>query len=238
MDTSEFWNDELPVGYYDKIFSQEKSASNLSNAWHKLTFKKLASFLEDKNNHLDFACGPGTFIGNFKTNQSLGVDISEKQINYAQEKYGNVANFQTLKEFNFSDYENKFDIITVIGLLEFIDIEDTNKLINNLYTICKPGGKVIFTTPNYSMTFKALQFVANVFFPVSYEGQTITKYNTKNIRNNFLDTKFSNMKVKKILNFGIFLSIINFSVASSLEDKIEKLTKNNLGNLFLLEFTK
>ena len=107
-----------------------------------------------------------------------------------------------------------------------------------MYTICKPGGKVILTTPNYSITFKALQFVANKLLPVSYEGQVITKYNSINIKKDFLDNKFSSYSVKKILNFAVFLSIVNTSLAFSLESKIEKITKNNLGNLFLLEFTK
>lgn len=129
-------------------------------------------------------------------------------------------------------------MITVIGLLEFINSEEKNNLINNLYTICKPGGKVIFTTPNYSISFKVLQYVANKLFPVSYEGQVITKYNSNNIKKDFSDTKFSIYSVKKILNFAVFLSIVNTSLAFSLESKIEKITKNNLGNLFLVEFTK
>ena len=36
-----------------------------------------------KGKHLDFACGPGTFIGNYLSLDSIGVDISVKQINFA-----------------------------------------------------------------------------------------------------------------------------------------------------------
>ena len=48
--------------------------------------------------HLDYACGPGTFIGNYKLNNSIGVDISLKQINFANEKYFDKGDFFILDE--------------------------------------------------------------------------------------------------------------------------------------------
>ena len=40
--------------------------------------------IEKNQIHLDFACGPGTFIREYLNNSSTGVDVSEKQIEYAK----------------------------------------------------------------------------------------------------------------------------------------------------------
>lgn len=239
VNSSKFWNEELSEGFYDLIF-KEGSLKNrgFKFGWHNLTFLKLSKLVNKNKTHLDFACGPGTFIGNYLEANSIGVDISQKQINYAIKEYGNNSEFMTLASFNYEKYRNNFDIITVVGLLEFINLSETEELLDNLYKICKPGGKVIFTTPNYTTTFKTLQYVANIIFPVSYEGQTISKYNHKSINTLFRISKFENYSFKKILNFGVFFSFISFSLAYFLEEKISKLSGNRLGNLLLVEFIK
>ncbi len=239
MSNTKFWKDDLPAGYYDQILvSGLKLNKGIQFGWHHLTFSKLLEHIENFENHLDFACGPGTFIGQYVKNSSVGVDISPKQINYASKKYKKYGEFIYLDNFDYKNYPNKFNIVTVVGLLEFINEAETAKLLENLYSICKPGGKVIFTTPNYSFSFKILQFLANIFFPVSYEGQTISKYNKKNLRMLSTISQFKDFKVTKILNFFVFLSFFNFSIARHLENLVAKITKNKLGNLFLIEFTK
>ena len=84
-----FWTDILEPGYYDKVLLNGLNKKRGIQAnWHNLTFTYISQFLNPGKKHLDYACGPGTLIGNYSFSESVGVDISDKQINFAKKKYG------------------------------------------------------------------------------------------------------------------------------------------------------
>ena len=117
----DFWKN-LDAGYYDKILTSGLEQNRgLQAGWHNITFTTITSKIGKNKNHLDYACGPGTLIGKFSENNSVGVDISSKQIIYAQKKYGDKGEFFELEGFKVDQYKNYFEIITVLGLIEFID---------------------------------------------------------------------------------------------------------------------
>ena len=81
---NDFWEKTLPTGYYDNILTKGlKKNRGIQANWHNLTFLAVKESLNGCSNHLDYACGPGTFIGKYFSNTSKGVDISQKQIDYA-----------------------------------------------------------------------------------------------------------------------------------------------------------
>ena len=51
--------------------------------------------IDEQNHHLDIGCGSGTFISLLQNKFSVGIDISEKQINFA-----NKSTVQKLKIFS------------------------------------------------------------------------------------------------------------------------------------------
>ena len=62
--------------------------------WDFIVFKhnfhqldEVKTFCKENNVHLDYACGPGTFIGKYVKKNSLGIDLSKDQIEYASDKY-------------------------------------------------------------------------------------------------------------------------------------------------------
>ena len=82
---SEFWINQVTPGYYDQILIKGvKKKSGIQSNWHNITFKKISKLITSKSEHLDYACGPGTFIGNYLKSNSIGVDISQQQIDYAK----------------------------------------------------------------------------------------------------------------------------------------------------------
>ena len=131
--TDKFWTDDFDVGYYDTILEKGlEKGRGLQAFWHNETLSKVASKFEGALTHLDYATGPGTLIGKYTQSNSLGVDLSTSQINYANQKYGEKGEFKTIKEFQFQHYQNTFDVITVIGLLEFLSIQQAKQLLKNL----------------------------------------------------------------------------------------------------------
>ncbi len=236
---SEFWINQIDPGYYDKIFLEGvKKNYGIQSNWHNITFIKISKHIDPKLTHLDYACGPGTFIGNYLKSNSIGVDISQKQIDYAKKKYSNSGEFLTTEEFVFENYNEKFDYITVIGLLEFIDSDEIINLVNKLNVILKPNGKVFLTTPNYRGLMYFLEKFVNIFGNVSYENQVANRFNKYTLEELLIKSKFSNIKITKILNFGIFLSAFSHNLGIRFENFIEKIFWNFFGSILLIELKK
>ena len=236
---SEFWKESIDDGYYDKILTLGLSKNKGIQAnWHNLTFLKVKNYLASNKKHLDYACGSGTLIGLYSEAQSVGFDISERQIHYANTKYNQKANFYLSSELNFEKNLNKYDVITVLGLLEFLDNKKIIEIINNLRTLLKPNGKLILTTPNFTSTMYLLEKVINIFGGVSYQNQHINKLNKSKLSLLLNQTNFNKIKVQKIINFPVFLSFINIKLAVKFNSLIEKISNNKVGYLLLAELTK
>ncbi len=237
----DFWNNKLPKGFYDEIFIKGKNnKANLQSSWHNLTFLKVKEYFDESYNHLDYACGPGTFIGNYTNCNSIGFDISHNQIDYANEKYKTSRSIFTTSK---SDILKKgpFDIITALGLIEFLSIDEFEEELKFLLDNLKPNGKILLTTPNYGGFMPVLESLSNIFNTVSYNEVKETNYTSKKLKK-LMEKTFSdlnlNYKIKKILNFGIIMSIFNNSLGMKIEQFIEKTFVNNLGFLFLIEISK
>lgn len=236
---NEFWKSDMDSGYYDKIFkSGEVLQKGIQSNWHRSTFLKVATLIKTNGLHLDYACGPGTFIGNFTRCISIGTDISDIQIEYANELYGQKANFIKFNDFDFGLYTEKFDSITVLGLLEFYDDETNIELINKLYNLLKKDGKLILTTPNYGIIMYFLEIILNKFGNVSYKNQNINKYNKYKIKRLVRKSKFINLNVIRHLNFGVFMSFFSYKIADKFMHFIDKVFINYFGSLLIVELRK
>ena len=235
---SNFWSKELPAGYYDEILKEEKNIKRgIQKNWHMTIFKNVSKNITDKMTHLDYACGPCTFIGKFTNAKSIGVDLSEQQIKYASTTYQNEGDFYTLQDFNIKDYEGKFDVVTVLGLLEFIDSRDAEQLIDNLLKLIKQDGKIIFSTPNYGGSMKILELILNRLGPINYKNEFKVRYTEDKIHKLFSNIS-QNYKVEKIVNFGIFLSFLNIRISNRAISLINKLFNGYFGFIFLISIQK
>ena len=236
---SEFWKESIDGGYYDKVLTLGLSKNKGIQAnWHNLTFLKVKNYLDSNKKHLDYACGSGTLIGLYSEAESIGFDISERQIQYANKKYNQKANFYLISELNFEKNLNKYDVITVLGLLEFLDNRGNIEIINNLHTLLKPNGKLILTTPNFTSTMYLLEKLINIIGGVSYQSQHINKLNKSKLSLLLNQTNFNKIKVQKIINFPVFLSFINIKLAVKFNSLVEKISNNKVGYLLLAELTK
>lgn len=236
---STFWEKNIQPGYYDRILEEgSKNKFGLQINWHEIQFEFVSKKIDKNSQHLDFACGPGTFIGNYLNTNSLGVDLSKNQIKYAVEKYGQKSKFLDLSSFDFNLYPNYFDCITVLGLVEFLNNEEIKELINNFYLITKPAGKVIFTTPNYGIIMTLLEKIIGIFGKVSYKNQTINRFKYRKLQKTFDNSEFEIIKIQKILNYGIFCSIFNKKIGKKFENYLGKIFNYRFGFILVLELSK
>ena len=59
MPKKSFQYENIQEGYYDNIFHEKKG---IRSAWHHAKFEFVKQNINQKNIHLDIACGPGTFL--------------------------------------------------------------------------------------------------------------------------------------------------------------------------------
>ena len=230
-----FWKEDLKPGYYDAIITEGfKKKRGLQFNWHNCTYLNVLKLIQDTSSHLDYACGSGTFIGQYLKKNSIGVDIAPLQINYAKDKYGQ-HRFLLVDDLKISNNDERFDTITVLGLLEFLTMEDSKLLLKQLSKLLSSKGKLILTTPNYSLFFRILQKVS-VFFGINnYSSVIQSKYTKRKLEKLIQDADLNIITIRKITNFGIFFSVINNKLGLKIERIIEIIFSNFFGFILLVD---
>lgn len=151
----------------DRKFSEEKIKNNFSNIvwfydlWSKLTetkaLKKVIELAEIKNGEkvLEIAVGTGNLFKKIieinSEGENEGVDISPAMLKKARKKLKEYKNYN-LKEGNAYDlsYENNyFDVIINTYMLDLLPKEDFEVILNELYRVLKPGGRIIISSMSF-----------------------------------------------------------------------------------------
>ena len=146
MTKKKFDYEEIDVGFYDHIYQKKEG---VRSAWHHIKFNFVREKIDNQNHHLDIGCGSGTFLSILNNKFSAGIDISEKQINYANKKYSTDSKkfLQFDKVIPFED--NSFDSVSMIELIEHLSDDEIASIFQQIHRVLKKGGKIYITTPNY-----------------------------------------------------------------------------------------
>ncbi len=182
VDESRSFNyDEIPIGYYQQI---AENGNPIRRAWHLQKFQRIIDCLPKTPGQsiLDIGCFAGTFLSllpedNFRV--QLGVDILERQIDYANERFGTAyRKFQYVKQISdLARINQTFDCITLIEVIEHLSQEEIAELFRQISTKLKKNGRLILSTPNYASLWPLLEIAVNRLSDVSYEEQHVTKFN-------------------------------------------------------------
>ena len=144
-------NNEIIINNYnEKIVFEKYIESRIDNeSPHNKSIKELLLNLVGdytEKSILDLGCGIGIFSKEFSglAENILGIDISEKCIDYAQ-KNNNASNieYKVMDINNLNMLDKKFDI--VFSDMVFNYVEDYNKLISNIYNLLNDDGIVVFS---------------------------------------------------------------------------------------------
>ena len=172
--------EDIPVGFYDKIF---KSKKGIQSKWHHIHYNLVKKILGNYKKHLDLGCAGGTFVNFLDKNKiSYGADISINQIKYAKKNYETKKHkFYLIKNNKLPFKDKSFDVVTNLQLMEHLSLEDNQKLLKEIKRVIKSKGKLIITTPNYFSPWIFLEKIVNLLGEVKYNEQHITSFNKKNI---------------------------------------------------------
>ena len=245
---SGFNYDSFPSGYYHDVLER---GHPVRKAWHLQKFERIISLLAPTESILDIGCFSGTFLSlipNTSAHRQVGVDILKNQINFAKEHFEN--EFRTFYFIeNIADIEStiqeKFDVITIIEVIEHLEVADIAKIITSAHRLLKKGGRLIITTPNYSSAWPAVEFLINLFSEVNYEEQHITHFSFFNIQKKLKRIipgfdGFFDLDVRTTTHFiSPFLAAFSFDFAQRLSQSIDHFRwRFPFGNLILISFRK
>ena len=161
---SNFDYSSIPTGFYDEVF---RTGSPIRRAWHIQKFQRVKDCLPKKMEKLlDIGCFSGSFLSLFPEGRAelqLGVDILPGQIEFAQKQYGNdYRHFQSIKSLeDVGKLTTQFDVVTLIEVIEHLSREEIRTLFASIDKILKPGGALVFSTPNYTSTWPILELFLN-----------------------------------------------------------------------------
>tara|TARA_Y100000817_G_scaffold313667_1_gene310326 strand:+ start:3567 stop:4286 length:720 start_codon:yes stop_codon:yes gene_type:complete len=234
----QFWVHNFEKGYYDKVIQEGLAKKKgLQSNWHNCTYLKVKEKISSENRHLDYACGSGTFIGRYLHSSSIGVDISEIQIEYARETFKETNKFYTVDEFENLDHES-FDVVSILGLIEFLTEEEIKYLLKRIKNLLKNNGKIILTTPNFSLFFQTIQRISKLLGIKDYSEVTVSKFNSRKLKKMLEEEDLLEIKVKKIVNVGIFSSLLSHKMGLFFENLIGILFNNFFGFILIAEAKK
>jgi ubiquinone/menaquinone biosynthesis C-methylase UbiE len=93
---------------------------------------------------LDVGCGPANILSYLPSVDYTGIDLNEKHIAFARQKYGDRGRFIVGNAAdNLKQDEIRFDLINVSALLHHLADKDAVSLFNSLKRLLKPSGRIV-----------------------------------------------------------------------------------------------
>ena len=177
---------------------------------------------------------------NFK--KIVGADYNDEALDFLKSKLKEreiknvdlkIADFTKLEE---SIFEDKFDYIIMIDVIEHFKTTDAEKLLPKLHNLLNVNGKVIIITPNYTSGWIVLEKALDKIQLVpKFDGeQHLAKYNTKNLEELF-SKQFS---VKEMTTFNTLSYVLISYHLNKAVSKLESKLKSKYGNLIFAVFQK
>lgn len=139
---------ETEAGY--DLISGKFSATR-KHFWRGLEF--IGDYIKDGDKILDFGCGNGRLLELFegKKINYTGVDVSEKLIEIAKNKYPdeNIKFQKITSQASLALPDNYFNAVYSIAVFHHLPSRDLRKeIVKEIYRTLKPGGRVVVTAWN------------------------------------------------------------------------------------------
>ncbi len=129
-----------------------------------------STFGKKKLSILDFGCGNAVLLdilGPDRIEDYLGVDPSRDAIAVAKQKYHNNQNIRFFCNRDQAipkiDVRNKYDLVILIGVLQYLEDHQIEQLLHLASQSLKPGGHLMFSTVLDTQFYKFINMYQFVF---------------------------------------------------------------------------
>ncbi|MBK8954535.1 MAG: class I SAM-dependent methyltransferase [Saprospiraceae bacterium] len=172
------------MGLFYNLYTAERADENAASdqpVFMRQLFAYVTAAGEVSGNILEIGCGEGYGIKWLAPKASRYVAL-DKHIPVNQKNFDQVEFIQTEVPWLKGMDSNQFDVVICFQLIEHI--QEDHILLSEIHRVLKPGGKLLMTTPNSSMT-------------LSRNPYHIREYNTSEFRS-FISQSFD----PKMVFFG------------------------------------
>lgn len=138
-------NKKEKIQYFDIMAAEQKKRRKKGKYYHSEVEKYLRFLVPEGASVLEVGCGTGELLASLKPGRGVGVDISSRMVETAQE------NFPDL-DFRVDDFEDlqideTFDYIIVEETIGHVD--DIQLALKGLHQVCTPETRIIIIYYNY-----------------------------------------------------------------------------------------
>ena len=143
------WTPEMVQTFWD--YESQFPENFFAYRFGREIIEQLLPFLPSQGRVLDYGCGPGNLIARLLDTplEVAGLDFSPATIQGVTRRFAGRPNFIGAFELNELDERaGLFDAAVVIEVVEHLYDEQLDELLANVKKLLRPGGTVVFTTPN------------------------------------------------------------------------------------------
>lgn len=147
---------KLPVNKTYNLFGEKIKSTELEEYGKSITTPPYMSRIDKclklvgSGKILEIGCSTGYFsylLSSDKNRDIIGIDILKDSVEIANDLFGSDnLTFQTINGEELDFEPNTFDYVILMELLEHVN--SPHQLLDKIYGILKPGGKIIISTPN------------------------------------------------------------------------------------------
>jgi len=137
--------DKIDPELYDDRYIRVPREIYLNEHWQPIREDMIKKYCIGKK-VLDLGSGTGFYIGQIKknANEVIGLDVSERMLDYAQKKYPGIK-FMKADAHKLPFAPKSMEVVFSMGLFEYID---RKVVIKEIYRVLKFGGIAIISVPN------------------------------------------------------------------------------------------
>lgn len=131
----------------------------LQRFWHTTRFKEVGKLIPiTRGKILDIGCADGTFtkviLEHSKAKKIIAVDVLENSVSYAKRRFARSKKllFKVADAHELPFKNKEFDAVFCLEALEHV--EDSKKVISEMYRVLKNGGYALVLVPSENLLFR------------------------------------------------------------------------------------
>ena len=132
-------------GHFNLMAKKRENWIKKSKYFHNEDLRVIKEIIPIDSNVLEIGCGNGNLIGNLDVRQSIGIDISDKLIDSAMNKFSRVKFFcSDIISFRKKFISpTKFDFIIISDTIGYFN--DIQKTLESIHDFCKPETRIVIS---------------------------------------------------------------------------------------------
>lgn len=189
--------------------------------WHREKFREVINSIpQNVDEVLDIGCAAGSLTylaASLRPNLHItGVDVSSAQIDFANSVIvpeAKNSTFLLIAPDHLPFPDNSFQAVTSIELIEHLSEAENARLIAEVFRVLCPGGTWLVTTPNYHSLWPILEWALNLWSPVKYNEQHLTRFHKKSLSMHLENAGWEMLSIRTFFVLAPFLAWISQGIA-------------------------